>query len=157
MLDNVGTRCDGETIQAVIDTRDYETGRYLVMVTKNGQAKKTEFQEYDSRNSTLVAINLTEGDELVSVRTTNGQNDFLIFTRDGQGIRIAESDLRPMGRATQGVRGIKLRDGDEVVGAVSDVDGDELLLLTSGGYGKRTAMEQFRQQGRGGSGSRPIS
>jgi DNA gyrase subunit A len=128
-----------ETIQAVIDTRDYETGRYLVMVTKNGQAKKTEFQEYDSRNSTLVAINLTEGDELVSVRTTNGQNDFLIFTRDGQGIRFAESDLRPMGRATQGVRGIKLREGDEVVGAVSDVDGDELLLLTSGGYGKRTA------------------
>ena len=141
-----------ETIQAVIDTRDYETGRYLVMVTRNGQAKKTEFQEYDSRNSTLVAINLTEGDELVSVRTTNGQNDFLIFTRDGQGIRFAESDLRPMGRATQGVRGIKLRDGDEVVGAVSDVDGDELLLLTSGGYGKRTAMDQFRQQGRGGFG-----
>ncbi|MEX1249377.1 MAG: DNA gyrase subunit A [Acidimicrobiia bacterium] len=141
-----------EVIQAVIDTRDYETGRYLVMVTKNGQAKKTEFQEYDSRNSTLVAINLTEGDELVSVRTTNGQNDFLIFTRAGQGIRFAESDLRPMGRATQGVRGIKLRDGDEVVGAVSDVDGDELLLLTSGGYGKRTAMDQFRQQGRGGFG-----
>ena len=141
-----------ETIQAVIDTRDYETGRYLVMVTKNGQAKKTEFQEYDSRNSTLVAINLTAGDELVSVRTTNGQNDFLIFTRDGQGIRFAESDLRPMGRATQGVRGIKLRPGDQVVGAVSDVDGNELLLLTSGGYGKRTAMEQFRQQGRGGFG-----
>ncbi|MEX1037801.1 MAG: DNA gyrase subunit A [Acidimicrobiia bacterium] len=141
-----------EVIQAVIDTRDYETGRYLVMVTKNGQAKKTGFQEYDSRNSTLVAINLTEGDELVSVRTTNGQNDFLIFTRAGQGIRFAESDLRPMGRATQGVRGIKLRDGDEVVGAVSDVDGDELLLLTSGGYGKRTAMDQFRQQGRGGFG-----
>jgi DNA gyrase subunit A len=141
-----------EKIQAIIDTRDYETGRYLVMVTKKGQAKKTEFQEYDSRNSTLVAINLAASDELVSVRTTNGQNDFLIFTRSGQGIRFAESDLRPMGRATQGVRGIRLRDGDEVVGAVSDVDADELLLLTSGGYGKRTAMEQFRQQGRGGYG-----
>ena len=141
-----------EKIQAIIDTRDYETGRYLVMVTKNGQAKKTEFQEYDSRNSTLIAIKLADDDELVSVRTTNGENDFLIFTRDGQGIRFAESDLRAMGRDTQGVRGIKLREGDEVVGAVSNVDGDEVLLLTTGGYGKRTAMDEFRQQGRGGYG-----
>ncbi|MDH3190231.1 MAG: DNA gyrase subunit A, partial [Acidimicrobiia bacterium] len=127
-----------EKIQAIIDTRDYETGRYLVMVTKNGQAKKTEFQEYDSRNSTLVAIKLTEDDELVSVHTTSGNNDFLIFTAAGQGIRFAESDLRAMGRGTQGVRGIKLREGDRVVAAVSSVDGDEVLLLTSGGYGKRT-------------------
>ncbi len=141
-----------EKIQAIIDTRDYETGRFLVMVTKNGQAKKTEFQEYDSRNSTLVAIKLTEGDELVSVRTTNGENDFLIFTRNGQGIRFAESDLRAMGRGTQGVRGIKLRESDEVVAAVSNVDGDEVLLLTSGGYGKRTPMDQFRRQARGGIG-----
>lgn len=141
-----------EKIQAIIDTRDYETGRYLVMVTKNGQAKKTEFQEYDSRNSTLVAIKLTDGDELVSVRTTSGENDFLIFTKNGQGIRFAESDLRAMGRGTQGVRGIKLRDGDEVVAAVSNVEGDEVLLLTSGGYGKRTAMSEFRRQTRGGIG-----
>ncbi len=141
-----------EKIQAIIDTRDYETGRYLVMVTKNGQAKKTEFQEYDSRNSTLVAIKLTDDDELVSVRTTSGNNDFLIFTAKGQGIRFAEQDLRAMGRGTQGVRGIKLREGDEVVAAVSSVDGDEVLLLTSGGYGKRTKMEEFRRQTRGGIG-----
>lgn len=141
-----------EKIQSIIDTRDYETGRYLVMVTKKGQTKKTEFKEYDSRNSTLVAIKLTEEDELVTVRTTNGENDFLIFTKNGQGIRFAESNLRSMGRGTQGVRGIRLRKGDEVVAAVSNVDGDEVLLLTSGGYGKRTVMEEFRRQTRGGIG-----
>ena len=141
-----------ERIEAVIDTRDYETNRYLVMITKRGQAKKTEFKEYDSRNSTLVAINLTDDDELVAVRTTSGDNDMLIFTKNGQGIRFPESDLRPMGRATQGVRGIKLRDGDEVVAAASSSDGDEVLLLSSGGYGKRTLTEQFPRQGRGGIG-----
>ncbi|MEE9178634.1 MAG: DNA gyrase subunit A [Acidimicrobiia bacterium] len=141
-----------ETVQSIIDTRDYETGRYLVMVTKRGQAKKTEFKEYDSRNQTLVAINLTEDDELVSVRPTNGENDILIFTRGGVGIRFAESDLRSMGRGTQGVRGIRLREGDQVVAAVSNVEGDEVLLLTAGGYGKRTVMSEFRRQARGGMG-----
>ncbi len=141
-----------ERIEAVIDTRDYETNRYLVMVTKLGQAKKTEFKEYDSRNATLVAINLDDDDELVAVRTTNGDDDMLIFSKNGQGIRFAESDLRPMGRATKGVRGIKLREGDEVVAAATSSDGDEVLLLSSGGYGKRTAMEQFPRQGRGGIG-----
>jgi DNA gyrase subunit A len=122
------------------------------MVTKRGQAKKTEFKEYESRNQTLVAIRLSDDDELVSVRTTNGQNDFLIFTRDGMGIRFAEEDLRSMGRGTQGVRGIRLREADQVVAAVSNVDGDEVLLLTAGGYGKRTAMGEFRRQTRGGIG-----
>ena len=141
-----------ETVQSIIDTRDYETGRYLVMVTRKGQAKKTEFKEYESRNQTLVAINLNGDDELVSVRPTNGENDILIFTRGGVGIRFAESDLRSMGRGTQGVRGIRLREGDQVVAAVSNVDGDEVLLLTAGGYGKRTAMTEFRRQTRGGMG-----
>jgi DNA gyrase subunit A len=141
-----------ETVQAIIDTRDYETGRYLVMVTRQGTAKKTEFKEYDSRNQTLVAIKLLEGDELVSVRTTNGENDLLIFTKEGMGIRFKEADLRSMGRGTQGVRGIKLREGDHVVSAVSNVDGDEVLLVTSAGYGKRTAISEFRRQTRGGIG-----
>ncbi|HEU4318487.1 MAG TPA: DNA gyrase subunit A [Acidimicrobiia bacterium] len=141
-----------ERIQAIIDTRDYETRRYLVMVTKKGQAKKTEFKEYDSRNQTLVAIKLVEDDELVTVRTSSGSNDILIFTGQGMGIRFAESDLRSMGRGTQGVRGIRLRDGDEVVAAVSNIEGEEVLLLTDGGYGKRTDMEEFRKQTRGGQG-----
>ena len=141
-----------ETVQAIIDTRDYETGRFLVMVTQKGQAKKTEFKEYESRNQTLVAINLSDDDELVSVRPTNGENDILIFSRNGMGIRFAEKDLRSMGRGTQGVRGIRLRDSDRVVAAVSNADADEVLLLTAGGYGKRTAMEEFRRQTRGGIG-----
>jgi DNA gyrase subunit A len=145
-----------ERIEAIIDTRDYETARFLVMVTKGGTAKKTLFREYESRNQTLVAIKLNEGDEVVSVRTTGGNSDVMIFTRDGQGIRFPETDLRPMGRATQGVRGIRLRSGDEVVAASSSADGDEILLITSGGYGKRTSLEHFNPQGRGGVGVKAI-
>ncbi len=141
-----------ERIQAIIDTRDYETGRYLVMATRLGQAKKTEFKEYDSKYQSLIAIKLSEDDELVTVRPTNGENDILIFTANGMGIRFAETDLRPMGRATQGVRGIKLREGDRVVAATSSVAGEEVLLVTSGGYGKRTKMSEFRPQSRGGVG-----
>jgi DNA gyrase subunit A len=145
-----------ERIEAIIDTRNYETSRYLVMVTKLGTAKKTLFREYDSRNQTLVAIRLSDGDEVVSVRTTTGDNDMLIFTANGQGIRFSEADLRPMGRATQGVRGVRLREGDHVVGAISSADGPEVLLLTSKGYGKRTVLEQFPKQKRGGSGVKAI-
>lgn len=145
-----------ERIAAVIDTRSYETSRYLVMVTKQGLVKKTPFSDYDSRNSTLVAINLIEGDELVAVRTTNGENDMLVFTGLGQGIRFSEKDLRPMGRATRGVRGIKLREGDRVVGAASSADGEEVLVITSGGYGKRVRMSEFPNQRRGGLGVKAI-
>ncbi len=141
-----------ERIQSIIDTRNYETARYLVMVTKRGQAKKTEFKEYDSKYQSLIAVKLLDDDELVSVRTTSGENDILIFTKNGMGIRFSETDLRPMGRDTQGVRGIKLRQDDEVVAACSSVDGEEILLLTSGGYGKRTRMSEFRAQARGGVG-----
>ncbi len=145
-----------ERIQAIVDTRDYETAKYLVMVTRAGVAKKTAFREYDSRNATLVAINLLDDDELVAVRTTNGKNDLLIFTEQGQGIRFAETDLRPMGRATQGVRGIRLRDADAVVAAASNVEGEEVLLVTSAGYGKRTKLDLFPRQKRGGLGVKAI-
>ncbi len=145
-----------ERIEAVIDTRDYETSRYLVMVTRQGLVKKTPFRDYDSRNTTLVAVNLVDGDELVAVRTTNGENDMLLFTEMGQGIRFSEGDLRPMGRATRGVRGIKLREGDRVVGAASSADGEQVLLITSGGYGKRVKMSEFPNQRRGGIGVKAI-
>ncbi|MDH3307551.1 MAG: DNA gyrase subunit A [Acidimicrobiia bacterium] len=145
-----------ERIEAIVDTRDYETSRFLVMITKKGVVKKTPFSDYESRQATLIAIKLQEGDEVVEVRTTNGQNDVLIFTEQGMGIRFAETDLRPMGRATQGVRGIKLREGDRVVGAASNTDGDEVVILTSGGYGKRTRMGEFRPQKRGGLGLKAI-
>ena len=145
-----------ERIEAVIDMRDYETSRYLVMATKAGQVKKTEFKEYDSRNATLVAIRLGDGDEVVAVRTTMGRNDLLLFTSEGMGIRFKETDLRAMGRDTQGVRGIRLREGDRVVSAASSQDGDEVLLLTTGGYGKRTKLSEFRRQQRGGVGLKAI-
>ena len=145
-----------EGIEAVVDTRDYESFRYLTIATRRGQVKKTRFSEYDSRMSTLIAIRLQDDDEVVAVRTTNGEDDLLLFTRLGQGIRFSEAEIRPMGRDTQGVRGIKLREGDEVVGGVADADGDEVLLLTSGGYGKRTRVSEFPKQRRGGIGVKAI-
>jgi DNA gyrase subunit A len=145
-----------EVIQAVVDTRDYETHQYLVMATRLGQVKKTRFADYDSRNSTLIAINLHDGDELVTVRTTTGDKDLLLFTRAGMGIRFAERDIRATGRDTQGVRGIRLREGDEVISAVSSDDADHVLLITSGGYGKRTAMDRFPRQKRGGVGVKAM-
>ncbi len=145
-----------EHVQAVIDTRDYETHRFLVMFTKNGQVKKSKFVDYDSRNQVLVAIKLQGDDEVVAVRATSGNNDLLMFTRAGQGIRFSEKDARPMGRASQGVRGVKLRDGDQVVAAATDEEGSEMLLLTSGGYGKRTKLELFRRQRRGGFGVKAM-
>jgi DNA gyrase subunit A len=145
-----------EVIEAVVDTRDYETSRYMVIATKLGMVKKTKFSEYDSRNSTLIAIRLQEGDEVVAVRTTSGKEDLLLFTEAGQGIRFKESDIRAMGRGTVGVRGIRLRQGDHVVSATSSKEGDEVLLLTSGGYGKRTRISEFRRQQRGGVGVKAM-
>ncbi|VAV98734.1 DNA gyrase subunit A [hydrothermal vent metagenome] len=145
-----------EVIEAIIDTRDYETFKHLVAFTKLGQVKKTAFKEYDSRNSVLNAIRLQEGDEVVAVRATAGDNDLVMFTKKGQGIRFAESDARPMGRDTQGVRGIRLKDGDEVVAAACVDDGDDIMLLTSGGYGKRTKMAEFPKQKRGGMGVKAM-
>ena len=104
----------------------------------------------------MVAINLAEDDEVVAVRATSGDNDLVMVTRDGMAIRFAESDARPMGRDTRGVRGIKLREGDEVVSAAIATDESEILFLTSGGYGKRTAMTEFPRQKRGGIGVKSM-
>jgi DNA gyrase subunit A len=145
-----------EIIEAIIDTRDYETHQYLVAFTKKGQVKKTKFTDYDSRNQVLVAINLAEDDEVVAVRATSGDNDLVMVTRDGMAIRFAEADARPMGRDTRGVRGIKLREGDEVVSAAIATEDSEILFLTSGGYGKRTAMTEFPLQKRGGIGVKSM-
>jgi DNA gyrase subunit A len=143
-------------IEAIIDTRDYESFRYLVAFTRQGLVKKTKFSEYDSRNQVLTAIHLTEGDEVVAVRATSGDNDLMMFSRNGQGIRFSESDARPMGRDTRGVRGIRLRAGDEVVAAACSSEGDDMLLLTSGGYGKRTRTDEFPRQMRGGVGVKAM-
>jgi DNA gyrase subunit A len=145
-----------EVIEAVVDTRDYETARYLVIATRDGQIKKTKFSDYDSRNSSLIAIRLADDDEVVAVRTTTGKNDILLFTSDGQGIRFKESDIRAMGRDTMGVRGVRLREGDHVVSAASDQEGDEVVLLTTAGFGKRVKTAEFPRQKRGGMGVKAI-
>ena len=110
-------RCSrARRIQAIIDTRDYETNRFLFFATKQGQVKKTKFTEYDSSLRTgLIAINLRDGDELVKVIPTNGGDDIFMVSRSGMTIRFSEDEVRPMGRAAAGVRGMKLRAGDEVV------------------------------------------
>jgi DNA gyrase subunit A len=147
-----------ERIEAIIDTRDYETQPYLFFATKQGQVKKTRFSEYDSSLRTgLIAINLREGDELVKVIPTNGESDILMVAKSGMTIRFGESDVRPMGRAAAGVRGMKLRNGDdEVVSCDVARDDAAILIVTDAGYGKRTQLEHFNPQGRGGQGVRGI-
>jgi len=147
----------GERIQAVIDTRDYETNRFLFFATKNGQVKKTKFTEYDSSlRAGLIAVNLKDGDELVRVIPTNGGEDIFMVSRSGMTIRFAEDDVRSMGRAAAGVRGMKLKAEDEVVSCDVARDDAAILIVTDGGYGKRTQLDKFNRQGRGGQGVRGI-
>ena len=144
-----------EKIQTIIDTRDYETHRYLFFVTRNGTVKKTMFNAYDnSRQDGLIAINLRDGDELVRVIPTSGEDEILLVSEAGQGIRFSEEDVRPMGRTAGGVRGMRLRDGDGVVGADAIAPDLRLLTITDAGYGKRTEVDEFSIQGRGGQGVR---
>jgi DNA gyrase subunit A len=147
----------GERIQAVIDTRDYETNRFLFFATRQGQVKKTKFNEYDSSlRSGLIAINLRDADELVKVIPTNGGDDIFMVARSGMTIRFGEDEVRAMGRAAAGVRGMKLRTGDEVVSCDVGRDDVSLLIVTDAGYGKRTQLDKFNPQGRGGQGVRGI-
>jgi DNA gyrase subunit A len=143
----------GETIQAIIDTRDFAGERYLFFATRNGTVKKTAFDAYDSsRRDGLIAINLNNGDELVRVIETAGDDDIFMVSRKGMTIRFNEDEVRPMGRAAAGVRGMKLKAGDEVVSVDVARDDTAILMITEAGYGKRTQLDRFNQQGRGGQG-----
>jgi DNA gyrase subunit A len=143
----------GETIQAIIDTRDFAGERFLFFATRKGTVKKTAFDAYDSsRRDGLIAINLNDGDELVRVIETAGDDDIFMVSRKGMTIRFDEDDVRPMGRAAAGVRGMKLRAGDEVVSVDVARDDTAILLITEAGYGKRTQLDRFNTQGRGGQG-----
>jgi DNA gyrase subunit A len=139
-----------EHIQAIVDTRDYETSRFLFFATRQGQVKKTKFTEYDSsRRDGLIAIKLKDGDELVRVVQTTGDDDIFIVSANGQTIRFGEDLVRPMGRSTGGVRGLKLREGDEVVSCAPGGPDVDLVLITEYGYGKRTKLDKFPTKGRG--------
>ena len=147
-----------EHIEAVIDTRTYEDGVYLFFATRNGIVKKTRMSEYDSSlRSGLIAINLNEGDELVRVIQTTGSDDMFMVSRNGMTIRFSEDDVRSMGRATAGVRGMKLRStNDGVVSCDLARDDAVLLFVSSSGHGKRTPVAAFNRQGRGGQGVRGM-
>ena len=143
----------GEKIMAIIPVNDFKAEKYLVMVTKYGVVKKTDISCYGNiRKVGLNAVNLRDGDELISVFTTNGNDDIFIATNKGMGIRFNETDVRPMGRTATGVRGIRLRDGDYVVAADVMRDGQKVLNITEKGFGKRTDESEFTLQNRGGLG-----
>ncbi len=143
----------GETIQAIIDTREFPGERFLFFATKQGQVKKTAFNEYDSsRRDGLIALKLRPKDELVRVIETSGADDVFMVTANGQTIRFSEKTVRPMGRAAAGVRGMKVRSGDEVVSVDVAKNDSSILMITESGYGKRTQLTNFARKGRGGMG-----
>jgi DNA gyrase subunit A len=144
-----------EHIAQVLDLRDYQQAPYLVLATKNGLVKKTRLEDYDTnRTAGVIAINLRDGDELVSAQLVSETDDLLLVSRKGQSIRFTASDdaLRPMGRATSGVTGMKFREEDELLAADVVQDGSFVFIVTEGGYAKRTAVDEYRLQGRGGLG-----
>jgi DNA gyrase subunit A len=146
-----------EKITAIIATREFSPDQFLVFATAQGQVKKTAMSEYDkSRREGFIAINLREGDELVRVVATSGNDDLFEVTRNGMTIRFNEADVRPMGRDAAGVRGIRLRAGDSVVSCDVAADDTDILIVTDAGYGKRTKLERFNRQTRGGQGVRGI-
>ena len=159
-LNNIFQFEPGEKVTTMIHGRDYDENGYLFMVTKNGTVKRTEKSAFRNiRAVGLRVLTLDEGDELITVLETDGQENILIATHDGQAICFRESDVRPMGRTAMGVRGIKLRAGDYVIGGVLAKLGTMLLAITENGYGKRTPIEEYirssgEPQHRGGFGLR---
>ena len=144
----------GESVSAMISTRDITAGdRFLVMVTRNGTVKRLPVESLRNlRNNGLRVLKLDEGDELISVRETDGDMNILIATHDGSAVCFHETDVRSMGREAMGVRGIRLREGDYVVDAARAIPGKAVLTITEKGYGKQTPVEEYRITARGGLG-----
>ena len=145
----------GEKVSAVIPIQNFAEGKYLLMATKHGLIKKTALTEYNSSRKTgLQGITLKEEDELIGVRLTDGQDNVVLVTRNGMCITFDEKDVRPIGRVSQGVIGIRLDDDDEVIGMESVIAGGKatLLAITENGFGKRTELDEYRVQIRGGKG-----
>jgi DNA gyrase subunit A len=150
---------EGERVQAVLATRDFKEGKYLVFATKQGQIKKTEFLAYNTpiKADGIIAIKIRDDDELVAVRRTSGDDDIIMVSRSGQAARFNEDQVRAMGRDTGGVRGMNVSRGDNRVLAMDVVRPDmELLVVTENGYGKRTAIEEYPIKGRGSMGVKTI-
>jgi DNA gyrase subunit A len=147
-----------EQVRAVIQTRDFEEAKFLVFATKNGVVKKTALAAYNTplKADGIIAIKMREGDELVGVRHSSGDDDILMVSRKGQAIRFHETDARPMGRDTSGVAGMKLRAGDEVISINIAEDDADLLVVTENGFGKRTRVSEYPVKGRGGMGVKTV-
>jgi DNA gyrase subunit A len=144
-----------ETVSSVINVSKQNNSGNLLMCTIRGVVKKTPFDQYQNvRSSGLIAINLDDGDELKWIRMTNGDNEVVISTQQGQAIRFHEKDARPMGRVSRGVRGIRLRTGDRVIGMDVVEKGSSIFVISEQGYGKRTKIAQFTAHARGGVGIR---
>lgn len=144
---------EDEKISAAIPVKSFDEGSYLTFVTKNGLVKRTDVTDYAKiRQGGLRAIELVDGDELINVSLTNGEEDLLVATKKGLSIRFRETDARAMGRTTRGVKAIELNEGDCVVSAVVAEEGKDILAVTENGYGKRTKLEEYRVQTRGGKG-----
>ena len=143
----------GEKITAMMPVANFEEGKFLTFVTKNGTIKKTDLMDYSRiRAGGLRAIELNEGDELITVELTDDSGSLMLITHEGMAIRFEQTDVRAMGRTTHGVRGIRLSDGDFVVGACIAEENSELLVVTENGYGKKTALSEYKIQNRGGRG-----
>jgi DNA gyrase subunit A len=140
-----------EYVRAVINTRDYGEGRYLLFATRRGIVKKTAFKAYDTvlKADGIIALRIREGDELVGVRLTDGEDDVMLVSRNGSAVRFAEADVRAMGRDASGVSGMKLRAGDEVIAVNIPHPDLDLLVVTENGYGKRTRIDEYPTKGRG--------
>ncbi len=144
---------EGEKVASILPVSAFRDDRNVVMGTEMGVIKKTVLSAYaNPRAGGIIAINLDEGDRLISVRISNGEQDVLMATRKGLSIRFAESEARPLGRATRGVRGISLGEGDKVIAMEVVQDDSTILSVTENGYGKRTVLTEYRTQGRGGKG-----
>lgn len=144
---------EDEKIAAMIKTSDFDEGKYVVMVTKNGKIKRTALSAYKNvRKNGLIAIGLDDGDEIAGVRMTDGSAQLFVATRNGMALRLEEEKIRSMSRSAHGVKAIKLRDGDYVVSMARVREGASLLTVTDKGYGKRTELDAYRIQNRGGFG-----
>ncbi|MCI8513318.1 MAG: DNA gyrase subunit A [Lachnospiraceae bacterium] len=143
----------GEKVTAIIPIKSYDKNKYLFMATRSGMVKKTSLSEYENiRKSGLQAIILRDGDELIEVKSTDNTKDVLMVTEQGQCIRFHETDVRPTGRTSMGVVGMKLSEEDKVVGMQLHTQGNALLIVSEKGMGKKTLMEEFTPQNRGGKG-----
>ncbi len=142
-----------EKVTALIALREFEDDKYLLMCTRNGVIKKTAVTDYDtSRKGGIIGISLDEGDELIKVELTNGENEVIVGTHSGMAIRFNEKDVRSMGRVTRGVKAITLRGDDYIIGMCLAKEDTQLLAVTENGYGKRTDLSEYRVQSRGGVG-----